>query len=182
MKCTPDKVVFNDGTAAGVLNNLKGCTRTMHLHEADVTLKSLGLMLPSPIDILPSRVDPFRSTLMTLHEKPGNFLRVLKKEKIDATGSKLNIFGASTGDLIAAELARQAPSMAADALFERFILWPIDGEPIPNENCITCIDFSQYPSLEQFGILCGFFTDLNLDLEPEGKAILAEQSFGFRVA
>ena len=88
----PGKIVFNDGTAAGVLNNLKGCTRTMHLHEADVTLKSLGLMLPSPADLTPSRVDPFRSTLMTLHEKPGSFLRVLKKETINVSGSKLNIF------------------------------------------------------------------------------------------
>ncbi|CAF4253371.1 unnamed protein product, partial [Rotaria magnacalcarata] len=35
LKRTHNKVVFNDGTAAGVLNNLKGCTRTMNLHEAD---------------------------------------------------------------------------------------------------------------------------------------------------
>jgi hypothetical protein len=88
----PTKVVFNDGTSAGVLSNLKQCTRAMHLHEADVTLKSLGLMLPSPSDMAPSRIDPFRSTLMTLYEKPGHFLRVLKKEKIDVSGSKLNIF------------------------------------------------------------------------------------------
>jgi len=88
----PSKVVFNDGTPAGVLSNLKQCTRIMNLHEADVTLKSLDLMLPSPSDITPSRIDPFRSTLMTPQEKPGNFLRVLKKEKIDVSGSKLNIF------------------------------------------------------------------------------------------
>jgi hypothetical protein len=88
----PRKVVFNDGTAAGLLSNLKGCTRSMNLHESDVTLKSLGLMLPSPADITPSRIDPFRSTLMTLHEKPGKFLRVLKNEQIDISGSKLNIF------------------------------------------------------------------------------------------
>jgi hypothetical protein len=43
-------VIFNDGTAADLLSNLKGCTRKMHLHEADVTLKSLGLMLNSPPD------------------------------------------------------------------------------------------------------------------------------------
>lgn len=92
VKQTRGKVVFNDGTAAGVLNNLKSCTRTMHLHEADVSLKSWGLLLPSPNDITPTRVDPFRSTLMSLHEKPGNFLRILKKEKIHITGSKLNIF------------------------------------------------------------------------------------------
>ena len=194
-----DKVVFNDGTAAGVLSNLKGGTKTMHLHEADVSLKSMGLMLPSPADIVPYRVDPFRSTLMTLHEKPGHFSRVLKKETINVHGSKLNIFvrsynqeycavlnffnqGASTGDLIAAELVRQAACLAADALFERFILWPIDGEPIPNENCITSIDFSQYPSLEQFGVMCGFFGDLILDLEQPGKDMLAEQAYDFRIA
>lgn len=200
LKTSTDKMIFNDGTAAGVLNNLKGCTRTMHLHEADVTLKALGLMLPSPMDITPTRVDPFRSTLMTLHEKPGQFLRVLKKETINVTGSKLNIFvcshkdfenayfisfftqGASTGELVAAELARQAGFMAADALFERFILWPVDGEPISNDDCITSIDFSQYPSLQQFGVLCGFFKNLYMDLEDEGKAILAEQSFNFRLA
>ena len=86
------KVVFNDGTLAGVLNSLKQCTRAMHLHEADVTLKSMGLMLPSPLDITPPRIDSFRSTLMTLYENPGRFFRVLKKENIDVTGSKLNIF------------------------------------------------------------------------------------------
>lgn len=89
------KVVFNDGTAAGVLGNLKDGTKTMLLHEADVTLKSMGLLLPSPADILPYRVDPFRSTLMTLHEKPGHFMRVLKKESINISGSKLNIFVSS---------------------------------------------------------------------------------------
>jgi hypothetical protein len=86
------KIVFNDGTSAGILNNLQKCTKAMHLHEADVTLKALGLMLPSPLDITPTRVDSFRTTLMTLYEKPGHFLRILKKEKVDVSGSKLNIF------------------------------------------------------------------------------------------
>ena len=86
------KVVFNDGTPAGILSNLKQSTRTMHLHEADVTLKCFGLLLPSPYDISPTKVDPFRSTLMTLYEKPGNFYRVLKNETIDLSDSKLNIF------------------------------------------------------------------------------------------
>ncbi|CAF5002298.1 unnamed protein product [Rotaria sp. Silwood1] len=175
------KVVFNDGTPAGILNNLKQCARTMHLHEADVTLKSFGLLLPSPFDITPSKVDSFRSTLMTLHEKPGHFCRILKNEEIDISGSKLNIFGASTGDLVAAELVRQAASLSADALFERFLLWPLDGEPIPNEKCITSIDYSQFCSLEQFSVLCGFFADLILELEPDGKQILADQAYEFRI-
>lgn len=86
------KAVFNDGTPAGILNNLKQSTKTMHLHEADVTLKSFGLLLSSSYDITPSKIDPFRSTLMTLYEKPGNFCRILKNENIDISGSKLNIF------------------------------------------------------------------------------------------
>ncbi|CAF4233459.1 unnamed protein product, partial [Rotaria sordida] len=175
------KVVFNDGTPAGILNNLKQCARTMHLHEADVTLKSFGLLLPSPFDITPSKVDSFRSTLMTLHEKPSHFCRILKNEEIDISGSKLNIFGASTGDLVAAELVRQTASLSADALFERFLLWPLDGEPIPNEKCITSIDYSQFCSLEQFSVLCRFFADLILELEPNGKQILADQAYEFRI-
>ncbi|CAF1173603.1 unnamed protein product [Rotaria sordida] len=166
------KVVFNDGTPAGILNNLKQCARTVHLHEADVTLKSFGLLLPSPFDITPSKVDSFRSTLMTLHEKSNIFFKY----------NFLHVFyGASTGDLVAAELVRQTASLSADALFERFLLWPLDGEPIPNEKCITSIDYSQFCSLEQFSVLCGFFADFILELEPDGKQILADQAYEFRI-
>ncbi|CAF4079659.1 unnamed protein product [Adineta steineri] len=179
---TISNVIFNDGTSAGILNGLKKCTRAMHLHEADVTLKTLGVILPSPSDITPTRIDPFRTILMTIYEKPGQFLRILKKETVDVSGSKLNIFGASTGDLIAAELVRQAASLPADQLFERFIFWPVDGEPIRNDQCITSIDFYQYCSLEQISIFCGFFADLILNIKLDGKSILADQAFEFRVA
>lgn len=64
----------------------------MHLHEADVTLKAMGLMLLSLLDLTPPWIDSFRSTLLTLYEKPGKFFRVLKKENINVAGSKLNIF------------------------------------------------------------------------------------------
>ena len=77
---------------------------------------------------------------------------------------------------------RQTASLAADALFERFIIWPIDGEPIANERCVQSIDFSQYPSLEQYAVMCGFLRNLTLDLEDEGKRILAEQALSFRIA
>jgi hypothetical protein len=36
--------------------------------------------------------------------------------------------------------------------------------------------------LEQFGVLCSFLADLILDLEKDGKDILAEQAFSFRIA
>jgi hypothetical protein len=58
----------------------------------------------------------------------------------------------------------------------------LDGEPIPNEKCITTIDYSQYCSLEQFAVLCGFLSDLILQLEPDGKNILADQALEFRNA
>ena len=84
--------------------------------------------------------------------------------------------------MIAAELVRQAASLAADALFERFVLWPMSGQPIPNEKCILSVDYSRYPSLQQFGVLCGFLNDQTLALDGEGKEILAEEAFNFRLA
>ncbi len=71
--------------------------------------------------------------------------------------------------------------MSADALYERFILWPLDGEPIPTKKCIVEIDYSKYCSLEQFAVFCGFFSDLILELTPDGKEILGEQAFQFRI-
>jgi len=56
----------------------------------------------------------------------------------------------------------------------------LDGIPIRNDRCIESIDYSQYCSLEQFAVLCGFFSDLILQLEPDGKNILAAQSEEFR--
>ncbi|CAF4685104.1 unnamed protein product [Rotaria sp. Silwood1] len=126
LRRNPTRVAFNDGTPAGILNNLKQCARTMHLHEADVSLKSFGLLLPSPSDITPTK-------------------------------------GASTGDLIAAELVRQAASLSADALFERFILWPLDGsEPDVKDNVSARLNKTALVSYRIAG-LCGL-TEAAFDL------------------
>ncbi|CAF3629122.1 unnamed protein product [Rotaria sp. Silwood1] len=106
LRRNPTRVAFNDGTPAGILNNLKQCARTMHLHEAD---------------------------------------------------------GASTGDLIAAELVRQAASLSADALFERFILWPLDGsEPDVKDNVSARLNKTALVSYRIAG-LCGL-TEAAFDL------------------
>jgi hypothetical protein len=87
------RIVYHDGSAAGILNKLKKCTRTLITHEADVSLlKNLNVFLPSPFErALGGKVDPFRSTLMQLYDDPGNFTRQLKNEEINTTGAKLNI-------------------------------------------------------------------------------------------
>ena len=65
----------------------------------------------------------------------------------------------------------------ADAFFERITLFPMEGDPIPNEDCLSNIDKNQFPSLEQFGVICRFFGDVKLQLDDEGGADLARLSF-----
>ncbi|CAF4895030.1 unnamed protein product, partial [Rotaria magnacalcarata] len=48
--------------------------------------------------------------------------------------------GAVSGDLIIGALMRQAAGSMADALYERTILWPLDGDIIPTASCITDLD------------------------------------------
>jgi hypothetical protein len=82
-------VIFNDGTGAGILNQLDSCTRAFCLHEADTTMGSWNVMQSGPLDCTFGRIDPFRSTLMTLYEDPGSFTGLLKNEQINTEGSKL---------------------------------------------------------------------------------------------
>ena len=65
----------------------------------------------------------------------------------------------------------------ADAFFERITLFPMEGDPIPNEDCLSNIDKNQFPSLEPFGVICGFFGEVKLQLDDEGGADLARLSF-----
>lgn len=52
-------------------------------------MNSWNVMQKGPLDRSVTRVDPFRSTLMTLYEDPGSFTRLLKNELINTEGSKL---------------------------------------------------------------------------------------------
>ena len=61
----------------------------------------------------------------------------------------------------------------ADAFFERIALFPIEGDPIANEDCLPEIDTTRYPSLDQFGVICGFLGDIKLKLDEEGGTDLA---------
>lgn len=83
------RVIFNDGTGAGILSQLDSCTRALCLHEADTTMSSWNVLQSGPLDRTSSRIDAFRSTLMTLYENPGDFTRLLKNELINTEGSKL---------------------------------------------------------------------------------------------
>lgn len=65
----------------------------------------------------------------------------------------------------------------ADAFFERITLFPVEGDPIANEECLPEIDSSRYPSLDLFGIICGFLGDIKLELDENGGAELAELTF-----
>ena len=85
--------------------------------------------------------------------------------------------GASTGELIVSQLGRIANRQMADAFFERITLFPMEGDPIPNEDCLSNIDTNQFPSIEQFGVICGFLGDVKLQLDDEGGADLARLLF-----
>jgi hypothetical protein len=112
------RVIFNDGTGAGILNQLDSCTRGLLLHEADTTMGSWNVLQSGPLDRSPGRIDPFRSTLMTLYEDPGSFTRLLKTEQINTEGSKL-ILLVSTQSLWTIQ-----PSISINVQSAR-LLWPI---------------------------------------------------------
>ncbi|CAF1027670.1 unnamed protein product [Rotaria magnacalcarata] len=57
---------------------------------------------------------------------------------------------------------RQAAGSMADALYERTILWPLDGDIIPTASCITDLDSSKYMSLEQFAMVLSFIESIDL--------------------
>ncbi|CAF1683434.1 unnamed protein product, partial [Rotaria magnacalcarata] len=157
-----DQVVyFDENTTAGLLSSLRGCTRFLITDEADVVLKKMGYTLPPPGNREWSTND-CRSQLLTLYDRPNNFTRRLKHESIRVFDAKLNILGAVSGDLIIGALMRQAAGSMADALYERTILWPLDGDIIPTASCITDLDSSKYMSLEQFAMVLSFIENIDL--------------------
>ena len=52
-------------------------------------MSSWNVVQSGPLDRTVTRIDPFRSTLMTLYEDPGSFTRLLKNELISTEGAKL---------------------------------------------------------------------------------------------
>jgi hypothetical protein len=86
-----DQVVyFDENTPAGLLNSLRCCTRFLITDEADVVLKKMAYILSAP----GSRDWPTndcRSQLLTLYDRPHNFIRRLKRETIQVVDAKLNV-------------------------------------------------------------------------------------------
>ena len=70
----------------------------------------------------------------------------------------------------------------ADALFERITLFPLEGDPIANEDCLPEIDSTRFPSLDQFGVICGFLSDVKLRLDENADAELARLTLEMKKA
>ena len=90
--------------------------------------------------------------------------------------------GASTGELIVSQLGRIASRHMADAFFERITLFPLEGDPIANDDCLPEIDSTRFPSLEQFGTICGFLGDIRLRLDDTGGQELARSTLEMKRA
>ena len=67
-----------------------------------------------------------------------------------------------SGDLIIAALMRQSSGSVADALLERTILWPLDGDTIPTASCATMIDNAKHMTIEQFAIVISFIENTHI--------------------
>jgi hypothetical protein len=72
------------------------------------------------------------------------------------------LLGASTGELIISQLGRIASRQMVDAFFERIKLFPVGGDPIPNEDCLPEVDTTRFHILDQFGVICRFLGDVQL--------------------
>lgn len=81
---------FDENTTAGLLCSLRGCTRFLITDEADVVLKKMGyILLPPGARDWPT--NDCRSQLLTLFDRPHNFIRKLKREMIQVHDAKLNV-------------------------------------------------------------------------------------------
>lgn len=74
-----------------------------------------------------------------------------------------------SGDLIIAALMRQSSGSMADALFERTILWPLDGDTILTGSCATNIDNSKHMTIEQFAIVISFIENTNIYFDEDAN-------------
>ncbi|CAF1543645.1 unnamed protein product [Adineta ricciae] len=157
-----DRVVyFDENTAAGLLGSLRGCTRFLITDEADVVLKKMGYTLLPP-NSRDYPTNDCRSQLLTLYDRPHNFVKRLKLETVQVFDAKLNVLGAVSGDLMISALSRQASGSMADALLERTILWPLDGDVIPTFSCTSTIDNKKLMSIEQFAVIMSFIENIHL--------------------
>lgn len=64
---------------------------------------------------------------------------------------------------------RQASGSMADALLERTIMWPLDGDVIPTASCITSIDESKYMSFEQYATIISFISNIHIYFDQQAN-------------
>ena len=84
--------------------------------------------------------------------------------------------------MIVSQLGRIAGHQMADAFFERITLFPLGSDPIPNEDCLPEIDTSRFPTLEQFGVICGFLGDVKLKLDESSDTNIAQLTLDMKRA
>lgn len=71
--------------------------------------------------------------------------------------------------MIALQLQRRATNAAADALFERFQIWPLGGPSISIPAKVPRIDDRKYPTLGQFAIIMSFFERIKIIYGQDAK-------------
>lgn len=57
----------------------------------------------------------------------------------------------------------------ADALFERTMIWPLDGDVILTASPVMTIDEQKYLSLEQFSLIMSFMENIHLYFTSEAN-------------
>ncbi|CAF3328562.1 unnamed protein product [Rotaria socialis] len=114
--------IFNEGTTAGLLDALKGCTRLLLTEEGDVILRRMGTFLsPTITGCDSSLLDDCRAQLINLYDHPEQYSKKLKNSIVEA---------GLTGELVQPAIIRRAQNTLADALFERFLFWVLSGDTI----------------------------------------------------
>jgi hypothetical protein len=61
-----------------------------------------------------------------------------------------------------------------DALFERFLLWPLNPKPIMMTSNIYPIDNKRNPSLDQFTIILSHFKNIHLAFTDAAKGVIIQ--------
>jgi hypothetical protein len=74
-----------------------------------------------------------------------------------------------SGDLLITPLTHQASGLMADALLERTILCPLDGDVIPTSSCVSNINNTKVMSIEQFSTVMSFIENIKLYFEREAN-------------
>jgi hypothetical protein len=74
--------------------------------------------------------------------------------------------------MIQRAITRRAQNTLADALFERFLIWVLAGDAIATEVERAHWDSSNWPTIEQFGIVMSFFELMGMNFEADANVVM----------